>query len=324
MVLTPVAERRVRRRPTVGEMRLLERGLPTDTQAQDRIAEDMARWLVPALAMLGQEFWRSLRADIARGVVAFAPIAVKATPETATDPWWEKATEGWESAAGEWLQDSMARTADYQARRFNFYVDMRMVNQAVSIYTEQSWWPDLIKLDGPESIIATTRERVWATVRRWQLGELGERGLPDLIEHLAKWFEPARAERIAVTEATRVYAEGSRWAWLGAAKDPELEQALGITARRWQTARDEFVCPICTPLNNRQMLLDRDFPVPGGDPPAHPACRCWPTPIKSYNPRQHPKGAGRRPSKAAIDKMRKATLPERWDEIFEQAAAGVR
>lgn len=41
----------------------------------------------------------------------------------------------------------------------------------------------------------------------------------------------------------------------------------------WVTARDEKVCPICRPLNDKpEYLWTKDFP---NGPPAHPVCRCY-------------------------------------------------
>lgn len=318
-----VVARTITRRPTVGELRLLERGLPTDTQIQDRIAEDMARWLGLRLQMLQRAVWAVLQEDVARGRISPPPIGAKAVgSEAEQDEWWEQATREWESDVENWLTVSIPQAVEYQARRFNFYVDMRMVNEAVLAYSRDTWFPDLIKLDGDMSIVAETRRKVWNSVLRWQQGELGDRGLPDLANHIAQWFGPGRAKRIAITEATRVYAEGSKWAWLGAATDLRYEQAFGILASRWQTARDDLVCPICAPLNGRQVLLNEEFPVPGGIPPAHPGCRCWITPIKNYNAKQHPKGAGRRPSKRAIQAMQELTMPERIEQIMNLASRG--
>lgn len=271
-----VVARTITRKPTRGEVRLFERGLPTDTQVQDAIAEDMAQWLSLALAKLQRDVWTVLTRDVEAGRIESPPIGVigqKATgSEAEQDEWWEKATSPWMSDAEKWLSDSMQRAAEYQARRFNFYVDFRLINEAALIYARETWWSELIKLDGEMSIAQETRRKVWESVLKWQEGELGNRGLPDLRDEIAKWFSAGRAKRIAVTEATRVYAEGNRWAWLTAAKDPSLEQAFGIMASRWQTCRDGLVCPICAPLNGKQVMLNQEFPVPGGIPPAHVGC----------------------------------------------------
>ena len=86
------------------------------------------------------------------------------------------------------------------------------------------------------------------------------------LARMAGRFSPVHAETIGITETTR--ARG--WA----AK--ELEKRLstqGIaTQRRWLTAEDERVCPICAPLDH---LLAREWEPAHPDwPPAHPNCRC--------------------------------------------------
>jgi hypothetical protein len=63
--------------------------------------------------------------------------------------------------------------------------------------------------------------------------------LPQLIERLVPLFGEKRAELIAVTEVTRAFAEGNMVAW---------RESGVIQKRRWNTANDELVCPICGPL----------------------------------------------------------------------------
>jgi len=98
----------------------------------------------------------------------------------------------------------------------------------------------------------------------------------NITEILAPTYSKARAEMLAVTEVTRIYAEGNLMAW----------KSTGVvTKKRWMTARDERVCPICAPLDG--MIVDVDsngFTTEVGglglsSPPAHPRCRCWLTPV---------------------------------------------
>ena len=98
-------------------------------------------------------------------------------------------------------------------------------------------------------------------------------------------LSPARAKSIAVTEVTRVYAEGNMMSWASTG---------AITGKRWMTARDERVCPICGPLHERVVEIEAHFTIPPNAvspelerilsrgqeaifraPPAHPNCRCW-------------------------------------------------
>jgi SPP1 gp7 family putative phage head morphogenesis protein len=86
----------------------------------------------------------------------------------------------------------------------------------------------------------------------------------------------AQAEAIAVTETTRAVAEGNTTAWM----------AAGVWGRRWDTAEDDLVCPICGGLNGQVQPMGAAFRVDVGEklytphnPPAHPRCRCVVTPI---------------------------------------------
>jgi len=252
MVVAP----RIERPPTQGEMSLLARGLRTDTQVQDEIIGVVERWLGTALASLQKEVVGRIMEDILAGRLEPPPLAselkrfgYKVSPKGIWDDerFWETVSGDWAGAFGEAILEGIDITASYQAARFYFYVDMDLVNEAVRAFTRDTYIPDLIKLDGPESIVAATRNGVRDVLVRWMDGELGDQGLADLTKALERWFEPARARRIAVTEATRVYALGNREAWSNSFVDPELQQATGITAMRWQTARDELVCPICLP-----------------------------------------------------------------------------
>ncbi len=98
--------------------------------------------------------------------------------------------------------------------------------------------------------------------------------LPDLIDQLGPMYSPVRAEMIAVTEVTRIFAEANLAVW-------------GISGmvegKRWLTAFDDIVCPICKPINTKTAGLNSSFE--GGDgreythPPAHVRCRCWLQPV---------------------------------------------
>lgn len=104
--------------------------------------------------------------------------------------------------------------------------------------------------------------------------------LPSLINRMeAVTFSRRRAELIAVTEVTRAYALGNILSW----------QESGVIRRhRWETARDEIVCPYCRPLQGAIAPVGQSFRLPDGrlygPPPAHPACRCWLTAVVEYEP----------------------------------------
>lgn len=137
----------------------------------------------------------------------------------------------------------------------------------------------------------------------WALNEATRRGvtreidawvrqgapLPELELRLRHFFDNQRAHRVAVTEVTRVYASGNVMAW----------KASGVVSgKRWQTARDELVCPVCGKLHNTLVELDKGWefsaaalaadpalaralraPLTVVLPPAHVGCRCWLQPV---------------------------------------------
>jgi SPP1 gp7 family putative phage head morphogenesis protein len=85
--------------------------------------------------------------------------------------------------------------------------------------------------------------------------------MPDLIESLDSLYGPVRAEMIAVTETTRAAVQGQ------AALVDELNKEGIVMVATFLTSEDETVCPICAPLNGKQ-VDESEFP------PLHPRCRC--------------------------------------------------
>lgn len=89
--------------------------------------------------------------------------------------------------------------------------------------------------------------------------------LPALIAQIEPLFGPVRAEMIAVTEITRVYAESNIIGW----------REVGVDGMRFQTAVDDVVCEKCAPFHGQEYEL--------GDvehtPPIHVRCRCYLQPI---------------------------------------------
>ena len=116
-------------------------------------------------------------------------------------------------------------------------------------------------------IDATTRRMLQQAVGRWI--ESGE-PLSDLIRDLSPIFGRRRAETIAVTETTRAYAQANLEAW---------GQAGIVKRKRWLTARDEVVCPVCGELDGEDVLLDYGFSNGQFAPPAHVNCRCALAPV---------------------------------------------
>ena len=103
----------------------------------------------------------------------------------------------------------------------------------------------------------------------WQRGELETvgyaDGLPQLIRAIEPTFGAARAERIAVTETTRIFYEAE---WRAAQANPNT------VAVRWYTAADERVCPVCGPNHGVVVPKNQRTWPNGASIPAHPNCRC--------------------------------------------------
>jgi len=118
-------------------------------------------------------------------------------------------------------------------------------------------------------ITRTTKERLRREVS--QFADSGET-FQQFSRRLAQsgLFSPERARMIAVTEVTSAFAQGNMIAW----------KESGVTeGKEWNTANDELVCPICGPLDGKQVKLDGEFTGGFAAPPAHPRCRCWITPV---------------------------------------------
>jgi SPP1 gp7 family putative phage head morphogenesis protein len=89
--------------------------------------------------------------------------------------------------------------------------------------------------------------------------------MEDLISRVERVWGGPRADVAAITEVTRLYAEGNRAAWA----------ASGVVkALQWKTSQDERVCPVCGPLADTELAMDAE-----DVPPAHPRCRCWIVPV---------------------------------------------
>lgn len=124
----------------------------------------------------------------------------------------------------------------------------------------------------------TDREMLRRQLAVWV--EAGE-DFPSLMERISGFIvDPKRARRIAVTEATGAYAEGSLITW---------RESDVVTGQIWNTAVDEAVCPFCGPLHQQIAELDGDVwyskrangtgvGLSLAAPPAHPNCRCWLSP----------------------------------------------
>jgi len=191
---------------------------------------------------------------------SFSPTGSKAVEgeKTLSDvpadqAFWDEQKAAFFEQAGPATQDALMAAAA-QASSFGLAADFDLINQGVLEFTRtfgDEWWG---RLEG------TTREGLRAAI-----GANISTGAP--LSNLKKSLEPlfgkTRAEMIASTETTRLYAEGNSIAY----------RAAGVTQLEWRTAQDERVCPICGPLHKEK------FPIDGDKPPAHCRCRCWIVPV---------------------------------------------
>lgn len=89
-----------------------------------------------------------------------------------------------------------------------------------------------------------------------------------------------RAYNIARTELAFAYNQGS----YEGTKQAQEAGYMGDTVKRWLTADDERVCPICGALEGKVVAMEEEFLFPTKlegrlqtirrVPPAHPSCRC--------------------------------------------------
>lgn len=117
------------------------------------------------------------------------------------------------------------------------------------------------------SLDDNTRKLLQSAISEWIEQSEPIDALPDRLEAA---FGRRRAEMIAVTEVTRAYAEANAYIW---------QKSGLVKKRRWQTAMDERVCPVCGPLHGQETEWGKEFDGGIMNPPAHPRCRCWVVPV---------------------------------------------
>lgn len=166
-------------------------------------------------------------------------------------------------SATEALRAALAAGADLGVRvAVNGFEPLGIAANWRLVHAQARSWAELYAYDLIRGINATSLDRVSAAVAAWV--ETGT-ALDVLIDQLTGVFGPVRAEMIAQTETTRAYAQGSLDAY----------RASGVVSQmEWLTGNDEFVCPICAPLNGQRTGLDGEFAPGISLPPAHPRCRC--------------------------------------------------
>lgn len=87
-----------------------------------------------------------------------------------------------------------------------------------------------------------------------------------IIDRASQLFSPERAQRIAVTETTRLMGLGAQATY----------RESGVVEKwAWQTVEDAFVCAECAAVDGQEYDITLDFE------PLHPNCRCFPRPVVS-------------------------------------------
>ena len=119
-------------------------------------------------------------------------------------------------------------------------------------------WASRYGFDLVSGITDTTREALQQKVSAFFENQMT---MPQFAEALEPLFGPVRAEMLAITETTRSSVEGPR------AILAELNKQGIVMIPIFSTSSDETVCPLCAPLDGKQ-IDDASWP------PIHPRCRC--------------------------------------------------
>lgn len=173
----------------------------------------------------------------------------------------------WES--DEELKASLARF--FTEAAINGIQLFGQINKPLIDYTlangEASKWALAYSGDLIKGINATTKEEVRKLIQAfidnpgYTLGDIAKQ-LP---------YSEDRAIKIAVTEVTKAYAQGNKLA----GEEMKRQFPKVKVVKIWNTNVDDRVCPICNPLDGKQIPENKLFPNGIELPPAHINCRCW-------------------------------------------------
>ncbi len=168
---------------------------------------------------------------------------------------WNKQKEIFVSEVGSQPAETIMEGA-LQAEQLGLAINLDLVNQDVLDFAGQytnEWW---------QRTSFTTQNALRSAITDNIATGAPLRVLERNIEPL---FGRARAQTIASTETTRMYAEGNRRAY----------KSSGVRQVEFQTVRDARVDPLCDVLQGKVLSIDDE----GNFPPIHPRCRCWIAPI---------------------------------------------
>lgn len=208
-----------------------------------------------ALGRIFRAVKRELPAELAAaGKSLVQHVGLKSLADS--EPFWQaQKAEFSKTVSGE--VDALLQQGIEQGSRLGLALNFDLVNAEVlrfsAIYND-AWWNQL-----SQTTRNGLREAIQANIAS---------GAPQrqLVKDITPLFGKARAQLIASTETTRLYAEGNMMAYRA---DPT------VTMVEWMTVGDERVCRnICEPLAD---VYEKN--AMSEYPPAHPACRCWLAPV---------------------------------------------
>jgi len=140
-------------------------------------------------------------------------------------------------------------------------VDWALINEA-ALEWARTYTFDLVK-----GVTETSRNLLQTQLANWI--EAGE-SLPQMWKRLDPIYGPVRAKMIGTTEVTRAFAQGNELAW---------RESRVISGKKWHSALDERVCPICGSLHGEVVPIGQPFSDGSMNPPSHVNCRCWILPV---------------------------------------------
>jgi len=226
----------------------------------------LAEAVAVALAAIQQAVFKRLNREARSLKELIEEYGRKALSDVPADQaFWDGQKAAFFEQAGPATQDALMAAA-MQAESFGLAFDFDLVNQGVLEFTRtfgDEWWS---RLEG------TTREGLRAAI-----GANISTGAP--LSTLKKSLEPlfgrTRADMIASTETTRLYAEGNILAY----------RAAGVTQLEFRTRREFHlgkgrVCDRCREHDGEKFPID-DTSL---RPPLHVRCACWAVPVVDDKP----------------------------------------
>lgn len=264
----------------------------------DKAYTRVARAVKKGLAKVEALVWKKIEQE------ARASKAIGDVPDD-FDTWQQAKAEYFGETGGEINKTLLEGVT--QAGRLGLTIDFELVNQQVLEYARtfsNEWWGRL------ES---TTREGLRTAIRTNM-----ETGAPlrNLRQDITPLFGRQRAEMVAATETTRMFAQGNLIGY----------REAGVTLLKFETVMDNLVCPDCEAAGNEEPWpLNRAELVP----PLHPRCRCWIAPVvegvplTESTPPSELEGLRRFESAADGEAWAKSVFRERVSPLFtkEEAAA---